>query len=62
MFHRIWESETSQVYADTYYLIQSGLPSSQRVKIWNDLLKVEVLEYEEKKIFRQNYPDLFIEE
>lgn len=53
MFSRIWGDETSQVYADTYYLVQAGIPFDLRVKIWADLLKIEVLESEEVRVLKK---------
>lgn len=61
MFNRIWENETGQQYADTYYLIQSGVPNEVRVKIWKDLLKTEVLEYEEIRVFKKQYNEYYDE-
>ena len=55
MFNRIWDDETSQQYADTYYLIQSGVPSELRAQIWKDLLKIEVHEYEELRVFKKKH-------
>ena len=55
MFNRIWDNEEGQTYADTYYLVQSGIPPDLRVKIWKDLFKTEIFEFEETKIFKKKY-------
>lgn len=59
MFTRIWGDETSQAYADTYYLIQAGISADLRVKIWKDLLKVEIFEHDERRVLRKKHSSLY---
>jgi hypothetical protein len=55
MFNKIWIDQASQAYADTYYLIQEGIPSELRVKIWRDLMKVDIFVLEEERILRKRF-------
>jgi hypothetical protein len=62
MFDGIWKNEESQQYADTYYLIQQGIPpenSELRLKVWRDLLKVELCEFQELRILKKKYASVY---
>jgi len=48
IYRGIWEQQNNQHYADLFFLIKQGVPPKLRLIIWNDLLKVQLLEYEEK--------------
>ena len=62
MFDGIWKNEESQQYADTYYLVQQGIPpenSELRLKVWRDLLKVELCEFQELRVLKKKHASVY---
>ena len=54
-----WEKEGNQTFIDLAQLIKQGVPQILRTVVWGDLLKVSLIQLEEKKQFMKSFSRQF---
>ena len=51
--------EEPKKFSDLYFLVHNGIPDSLRIKVWKELLKAKVHEFEEIQAFKHRFPGKF---
>jgi hypothetical protein len=59
IFSGYWIKEEPQKFSDLYFLVHNGIPDTLRIKVWKELLKAKVHEFEEIQAFKHSFPGKF---